>query len=139
MSSEFPTSVRGFLDLVLVGPGFLTGSDVKDVEVEVFCSSFAEGVFLEIPELFRALGQLCSVQSMSYFFSKRPTPLDLPWISFFWSLENLSLCLVVVIFLTFQVAESLNKALCVLSSCRPCLRRRQLGRADPSLQVLRTT
>jgi len=40
MSSEFSTSVRDFLDLVLVGLGFLTGSDVKDVEVEVVCASF---------------------------------------------------------------------------------------------------
>jgi len=31
----------------LVGLGLLTGSDVKDVEVEVVCASFAGGVFLE--------------------------------------------------------------------------------------------
>ena len=50
------------LDLVLVGLGFLTGSDV---EVEVVCASFAGGVFLESPELFRALDQPCSVQRLS--------------------------------------------------------------------------
>jgi len=38
-----------------------------------------------------------------------------------------------------QVAQSLNKALCVLSSCRPWPHRRHLNRADPILQVLRTT
>jgi len=67
--------------LVLVGLGFLTGSDVKDVEV--FCASFAEGVFLESPELFRALNQPCSVQRLSYSFSKSPTRLASSWISFF--------------------------------------------------------
>ena len=61
MSSEFPTSVSDFLDLVLVCLGFLTGSDV---EVEVVCASSAGGVFLESPELFRALDQPCSVQRL---------------------------------------------------------------------------
>ena len=58
MSTEFPTSVWGFLDLVFVGLGFLTGSDVKDVEIEVVCASFAGGVFLETAEFFQHLDGL---------------------------------------------------------------------------------
>ena len=80
MSSEFLTSVRGFLVLVLVGLGFLTGSDVKDVEVEVVCASFAGGVFLESPELFRALDQPWSVHRLLNSFSKSPTSLASSWI-----------------------------------------------------------
>ena len=70
-----------FSRLGFVGLGFLTESDVKDVEV--VCASFAGGVFLESPELFRALDQPCSVQRLLYSFSKSPSRLASSWISFF--------------------------------------------------------
>ena len=59
--------------MVLVGLGFLTGSDVKDD-----CVSFAGGVFLESPELFRALDQPFSVERLSFSFSKSPSRLLRP-------------------------------------------------------------
>ena len=106
--------------MILAGLGFLTVSDVKDVEVEVVCASFAGGVFLESPELFRALGQPCSVQRLSYSLSKSPTRLASSWISFFCSLEILSLFLVVVLFLSLSSRTKLKIKLSV--SCLHVLR-----------------
>jgi len=77
-------------------------------DVESVCASFTGGFFLESPEF---------MLDLLLLFTGNP---------------------VIVLgrrhFLEL-VAES---ALCVLSSCRLCPRCRQLGRADPSLQVLRT-
>ena len=137
MSSEFPTSVWSFLNLALFGLGFLRGLTSKTSRSSLPLSlevsswrvlSFSEHLTSLAPSTgyrtpsARALHVLLRPGSRS---SGRWRSCPCSWSpSFSWA------C---------QVAESLNKALCVLSSCHPCQRRRQLGRVDPSLQVLRTT